>query len=262
MVAALPPTVYLVLLELAVGGLVALLLVDLRDEVPRGFTLFTIAVLWLAAFGAHQVSWAFPGLIGDGPGWSSTAGVARPVLLVLLGSYGLATGTRMYLWRRATGAAAGLAAVAALVSSSLAVRGEALGGLAVPLSVLVGSVALGGATVGMVLGHWYLVTPRLPEKPLVRLTGLLAAALAAQVLLLPLPLLASTGATLDDLAYVYWLRVGFAVVFPLVLAVMVWMTARVRSMQSATGLLYLEVALVAAGEIMARSLYFGTGAPV
>ena len=31
---------------------------------------------------------------------------------------------------------------------------------------------LGGVWAAMVLGHWYLVTPRLPEAPLVRISRL------------------------------------------------------------------------------------------
>jgi len=46
---------------------------------------------------------------------------------------------------------------------------------------------------------------------------------------------------------------------PLAASVMTWRTARVRSLDSATGLLYIVAALILAGEIAARSLFFQTG---
>ncbi|HET6316489.1 MAG TPA: hypothetical protein VFG86_08525, partial [Chloroflexota bacterium] len=54
-------------------------------------------------------------------------------------------------------------------------------------------------------------------------------------------------------------RILFGLVIPIPLAVMTWRTARIRSLDSATGLLYLVVALVLAGEITARALFFLTG---
>ena len=46
---------------------------------------------------------------------------------------------------------------------------------------------------------------------------------------------------------------------PLAATVMTWRTARIRSLDSATGLLYIVAALILAGEIAARTLFFLTG---
>ena len=54
-------------------------------------------------------------------------------------------------------------------------------------------------------------------------------------------------------------RVVFGLLVPLVAAFMTWRTARIRSLDSATGLLYIVAALVLTGEIVARSLFFLTG---
>jgi hypothetical protein len=51
----------------------------------------------------------------------------------------------------------------------------------------------------------------------------------------------------------------FGLAVPLAIAVMAWRTARIRSLDSATGLLYILAALVLTGEIVARTLYFLTG---
>jgi hypothetical protein len=56
-----------------------------------------------------------------------------------------------------------------------------------------------------------------------------------------------------------WLRLAITLVFPLVLAVMAWRTAQTRSMESATGLLYIAVAAIAAGTIGAATLYVTQG---
>jgi hypothetical protein len=57
----------------------------------------------------------------------------------------------------------------------------------------------------------------------------------------------------------YWLRVGVGIIFPLALTLPIWRTARVRSMMSATGLLYVALGLVLAGELIAKVLYFTSG---
>ena len=47
-----------------------------------------------------------------------------------------------------------------------------------------------------------------------------------------------------------------------VLATLAWQAATIRGMMSATGLLYIAVAAVLAGEVLARGLLFATGAAV
>src|SRR5205823_2526673 len=138
-------------------------------------------------------------------------------------------------------------------------------GLGVPLAVLAGAMALGAALTGLSLGHWYLVSPTLSIKPLIELTFLCIGALVAQMLLLPL-LLFLPGPPPDRLQalfseYLVFLgvRVVFGLLVPLVAAIMTWRTARIRSLDSATGLLYIVAALILAGEIAARTLFFLTG---
>ena len=56
-----------------------------------------------------------------------------------------------------------------------------------------------------------------------------------------------------------WLRLIVGLVFPLVVSWAAVQTARSRSMESATGLLYINVGSIAAGTILAAGLYFGAG---
>ena len=56
-----------------------------------------------------------------------------------------------------------------------------------------------------------------------------------------------------------WLRLLVWLVFPLVVCWAAVQTAMTRSMESATGLLYINVGTIAAGTIAAAGLYFGAG---
>jgi len=56
-----------------------------------------------------------------------------------------------------------------------------------------------------------------------------------------------------------WLRLIVGLIFPLVVSWAAVQTARTRSMESATGLLYINVGTIAAGTILAAGLYFGAG---
>jgi hypothetical protein len=134
-------------------------------------------------------------------------------------------------------------------------------------STLVGAGVLGGALMAMTWGHWYLTNSGLPKEPLEQMSLLVLGAVAASALL------ALLGAVLparqEPLAQevavalfanpAFWLRVGVGLVFPLLLATLAWKAAGVRGMMSATGLLYIALGAVLAGELLARGLLFSTG---
>jgi hypothetical protein len=69
----------------------------------------------------------------------------------------------------------------------------------------------------------------------------------------------SMGALTGSWALFVWLRLLVGIVFPLVVSWAAVQTARTRSMESATGLLYINVGTIAAGTILAAGLYFGAG---
>jgi hypothetical protein len=138
---------------------------------------------------------------------------------------------------------------------------------ALPLFVQLVSLAVvsGGSLGAVILAHWYLVTPRISEHPLVLTTRLLSVTLALQLLLFLVwlavgypdqpPFAALTGPQ----ALFVWLRLVVGILFPLLLTWMAWKTAQTRSMESATGLLYIELALVLASTIVAAGLAFSVG---
>jgi hypothetical protein len=134
------------------------------------------------------------------------------------------------------------------------------------------AAATGGVFAAMILGHWYLVTPKLPEAPLVTLSRILLGVMIA--LLVAFIVTAGLGAGVPSAdpggrgpfavlfgpwALFAWLRLIVGLVFPLVVSWMAIQTAKTRSMESATGLLYISVGSIAAGTILAAGVFFGAG---
>jgi hypothetical protein len=129
------------------------------------------------------------------------------------------------------------------------------------------SAATGGVFAAMILGHWYLVTPKLPEAPLILLARALLAVVAIQLVLFWAWVAIGAGpageapfaALVGPWALFVWLRLIVGLVFPMIVSWASVQTARSRSMESATGLLYINVGSIAAGTILAAGLYFGAG---
>ena len=67
------------------------------------------------------------------------------------------------------------------------------------------------------------------------------------------------GALSGEWALFTWLRLIVGLIFPLIVSWAALQTARTRSMESATGLLYINVGTIASGTILAAGLYFGAG---
>ena len=121
----------------------------------------------------------------------------------------------------------------------------------------------------MILGHWYLVTPKLPEAPLVMVSRRLLWVVAVQVALFVLWVGLGARARVDrrpfaalvgPYALFVWLRLLVGLVFPLVVSWAALQTARTRSMECATGLLYINVGTIAAGTILAAGPVLRRGA--
>ena len=136
---------------------------------------------------------------------------------------------------------------------------------------LTSAALLGSVTLDMILGHFYLVIPKLSFAPLRRLTLAFAAAIVLRLAVSAYTLVRSWDAwasawKLDPtrflLQYGFFLtlRVLFGIVGPVVLAYFVWECVRIRSNQSATGILYVATAIVLIGEIASK--YFLTTAAI
>ena len=157
----------------------------------------------------------------------------------------------------------GLVSLLALATMAglIGMTGTSGAGVTVLLSggLITASLALGSVTAGMLLGHWYLVTPKLSPEPLRRLIWLLIGALVVQGLLVAWSVVISWG-VIEPVAWLTGLRFFVGVAFPLAIAVLALRATTAPSMQSTTGLLYVGLAAVMAGTIGAASLvYLGWG---
>ncbi len=259
-----------VLASLAVGAFGVVVLLRLRTDATKGYLGFT--ALCAAAFGG--LAWlsdgALPVITGAGSPITidATWDLPRRALLALLALGSLAYAIALFRGARAPflGIGALAAGIGALAAGALTWGGGAIG--AVPLAVQLVALAgaTGGAFAGMILGHWYLVTPKLSTGPALALTRGLLWIVALQVTLFAAWVGFGAGQNLAPFAPLtgpwalfVWLRLLIGLVFPLVVTWAAGQTVKTRSMESATGLLYIDVGAIAAGTILAAGLYFGAG---
>lgn len=131
------------------------------------------------------------------------------------------------------------------------------------LPVLLGDAAsavlLGSALTAMLLGHSYLIAPTMSLTPLMRLLAVLALAAVARLgvdgyalcwTAVYSPVTLKSG----DAVFLLPLRWLLGFVAPLGLVWMAWQTARIRSTQSATGILYVVVIFCFLGELTSQLL--------
>ena len=256
---------------LALGAYGAVVLLRRRGMATRGFLGFTT----VCAIGFGILAWlsdgALPASLGDSPvivdpAWDSPRGTALAAFWILAIAGLLARRARPTLAPVVELAALG-AGVAALLFGALGWGGSALGTLALLVELVVLGVATGGVFAAMILGHWYLVTPKLPEAPLILLSRTLMVVIAAQLVLFVVWIAIGAGpagvapfaALVGPWALFVWLRLIVGLIFPLIVSWAAVQTARSRSMESATGLLYINVGTIASGTILAAGLYFGAG---
>lgn len=139
------------------------------------------------------------------------------------------------------------------------------GGVAAALAANVPAVlVLGASVVSMLLGHWYLVVPKLSIQYLKIVTIALIATLAFRFGLLLFEILNSHSALSSSHFYeIYGMffiqRVVFGLLLTLVLSIMTYFCVRIRSTQSATGILYVVVVFSLVGELIGRYLFAKTG---
>jgi len=259
-----------VLTGLAVGSFAVVVYARLRTPATKGYLAFT--AFCAAAFGvlAYLSDTALPavtaGPVATAPGFDD----ARRLALVAFTF--LALVTTVVVARGGRGVVPGIlglaAGVLALVLGGLTWGASPAGAALLAFQLVVLALATGGVFAAMILGHWYLVTPKLPEAPLVSVARALALVVALQLVMFVawIGLGVGPGATgsafaalVGPWALFVWLRLLVGLVFPLVVCVAAVQTARTRSMESATGLLYISVGTIAAGTILAAGLYFGAG---
>jgi hypothetical protein len=262
------------LVALSVGAFGAAILLRQRTPATKGFLGFTAAAAVALGVLALLSDMSLPTTPADSPVTTDVA-LDAPRRAALAGYLVAAAVSTAILVRAGrierVGPFGVVLAVAALVLAALTWGGPFPG--YGPIVLLVQLILLSGATGGvfaaMVLGHWYLVTPKLPEAPLILLSRILMGFVAVQLAFFAVcvglgisapgvdlgPLQALTGPQ----ALFVWLRLIIGLIFPLVVSWMALQTTRTRSMESSTGLHYINVGVITAGTIVAGGLYFGAG---
>ena len=248
--------------RLAGGVLVAGAVIALRHPVPPAYTRFLLA----GAGGALTLA--------------AAAGRNRPeaalLAVLLLSVAGLWAACRPAPGResgRFGGRPRLLAALMILLGLAAALASPALEGgprpAAASLTALAGALLAGSTAATMTLGHWYLVDTTLSIRPLASGAALflgaagLRAAVAAGFLVSggyhALRLESPADLIYSTTALFFSFRTVTGLLAPLALAALVRATVRIRSTQSATGLLYVALILVLFGELTAIFLELLTG---
>ena len=255
---ALPFVNWIFWATLSSGSLLVVGLTELLGGTTRGYRLFMAGllavfalVLLLSELNLVQ------GAVGD-----STAGARRMLVWAFCGitwAYLLASVAR--LPRAGLAVAGGLVGILGLVA--LANAGDTLSTFLFASQLILAAMALGAVNAAMLLGHWYLVTPKLSPSPLRRMMILLLVALALQALVFALAMaFVSIGPLGGPIGWVTWLRLMVGIALPIGITVLAYLATRASSLQASTGLLYIALAFVMAGSIAASSITYLTGVPV
>src|SRR6266568_2307398 len=231
--ATLPLVLCVLMVELAIGGAFLMWYIDRSEAAPSGFLKLTAFVDAGAIAFAGVLLPALPR--GDlvvranlDPNALAAFGQILVVLIALVVAQLVAAFLPWKAVRETVGIITILAGVFDLVLAAVARPSQSPFDVFALLALPLGALALGGADAAMLLGHWYLVTPKLSSGPLQR---------AALV------------------------RVGVGLFMTLAVALAAWWTARMNT-QASTGLLFVGLGCVLAGEVSARVLFFLTGAAV
>ena len=319
MLQTLPLVLFIVMTELSIGAFTVLFVLDWRNEVKRSF-LITYGLIYIVLTGLtylFQQSFSPPNLLNSFPlldkAWTGYETLPLLLFLLLMLPYNLflwldkgagvngkdlqgeerKRSARMRLLRLLSGGLTALAGLTTLFVMAMIYRPVAssnIGGVFTVASFFAAALALGGVMTAMWLGHWYLVTPALSEKPLQFATTLVLLGVLAQVIFAvtagpattnavnttattPAAVATATATVATPAPHtqvkpasvpvvtplsadaIGWLRVLVSFVIPLVLGAIAWKLIRDRSFQSATGMLYLVVVCTLAGEAIARGLF-------
>src|SRR3954464_14182685 len=141
-------------------------------------------------------------------------------------------------------------------------------------SFLTSAAILGGACTAMVLGHWYLVLPSMEVGYLQSIVKLHIVTMVLRVLVVAAVVFVAIATWEPGLGpsfrrYIlsvggifFWQRVLFGLAGPALLSYLTWETAKIRSTQSATGILYVDFFTVVVGELLAKYLLLATRVPL
>jgi protein NrfD len=219
----------------------------------------------------------------DAPGIGASSVVVSLSDVALLVSAGITLfywATIGRIFTRARMAILAAAAIAGLIAIALQAL-EISSGSSSPvvaltvLSFLTSALMLGGACTAMILGHWYLVIPSMEVSYLQAIVKGHIASMLARVVVVGaavwfaiatyqpesgVPSFRHYIMSVDGIFF--WQRILFGLAGPAILSYLTWETAKIRSTQSATGILYVDFFTVVVGEVLAKYIVLATHVPV
>lgn len=261
---------FLFLAHLSLGLLAALPLVS--DRAGAKFFKFCSASSAFMTTAALGLAWRRFGLEG---GTGAPGGGSYPLVVLAVGTSLLLTvlynRAHHFGWRAVQGPLLASALVTGVMGILVGAPSASLP--LVAATDLTSALLLGAAAAAMILGHWYLVVLDLPITALRRLTLLLVAALVLRSAVVVVALVGPVHAGFEDARLVaagiwspdgvfVWMRLLFGIAGPFSLIWFIWKTVEIRSTQSATGILYVQLFLVLSGELLAKYLRVAAGLPL
>lgn len=255
---ALPFVNWIFWAALGAGTLLVVGATELLGGTTRGYRLFMawLLVVVAAVLLASELTLAL-GTVAD-----ETSGIRRGLVIAF------SVGTLAYLVASLVrlprgGLAVGTGLIGILALASLAAAGGTQSAPLFVTQLTLAALALGAVNAAMLLGHWYLVTPRLSPEPLRRLMWILIGALVLQGLVFIVAMVTvSSGPLGGPIGWLTWLRLLVGIVLPIGITVLAILASRASSLQASTGLLYIGLAFVMAGTIAGASITYLTGIPV
>src|SRR5438445_3942994 len=273
---AIPLITLQVMVEVAIGGFIAIYITDLTRLVTRGFIASTgVVILVIGIVGlAGERFLPDPSHLTDHViehSWITPSLRLLSLFIALFAVYLIAVYLRPFALHIIAGGLALLAGLAALTAAALTYPTPLWGAWGSVAAFLLSAVVVGTVVTAMLLGHWYLVVPNLSTRPLFILMALIAAALAAQLALDAIGLLALAGhnpvaarqdVVVGGFSLTFWMHLVGGILLPALITALSFQSTRLRSLMSATGLLYVAVVLVLVGSVTGRVIFFSANLPI
>ena len=206
----------------------------------------------------------------------SIAGLVALVSLVVaeaaIVTYWAIVGRMLASIRPALVAVASIGGLVALTAQAIATTPDGATGFTVlTIASFISSAALlGGASTAMILGHWCLILPSMEVSHLQAIVKAHIASMVVRVVVVAAAVIVAIETWQPGLGpsfrhYItsvagvfFWQRVLFGLGGPALLSYLTWETAKIRSTQSATGILYVDFFTVVVGEVLATYLFLAT----